>query len=131
MGKWAKAHTTAKKKGLTPSSLKGIASAAKDDMSPDVPGETAEEKSLRNRQAMEIARLDEEENRRIKSMFAGGGGRKLFRSARSSAASRASGGSPASSGGSVASSGGSSYSGGYSGGSYGGGSGGRGTSALP
>ena len=116
MGKWAKAHTTAKKKGLTPKALKGIATAAKDDMTPDMPGESPEEQALRNRQAMELAKLDDEENRRIKSMFAGGGNRKLFRSSRSSASSRSTG--SASSG--TVSSGGSA--GGYvsGGGSFGG-----------
>lgn len=118
MGKWAKAHTTAKKRGLTPKALKGIAQGAKDDMSPDMPSqdETPEERSLRNRQAMDLAKLDEDTNRRIKSMFAGGGGRKLFRGARSTPSS-----------GSAMSGAGSASSGGYSGGS----AGSRRTSVLP
>ena len=84
MGKWTKAHFDTSK-GLNPKAkFEGITDGLKDDMSPDMPGETAEEKALRNRQAMEISKIDSEENRRIKSMFAGGGARKLFRGARSS-----------------------------------------------
>lgn len=124
MGKWAKAHIRAKRKGLTPKSLMEIPKGLKDDMTPDMPGESQEEKALRNRQAMELGKLDEEENRRIKSMFAGGGGRKLFRNARSSSAIRS-----AASG---ASGGGSSASSGSAGGSQSAYRGGRGaTSALP
>lgn len=90
MGKWAKSHKPSSRR-LNPLKAAGDSwSALKDDMSPDMPGDTPEEKALRNRQAMDIAKLDEEENRRIKSMFSGGGGRKLFRSARSSSSARAS-----------------------------------------
>lgn len=114
MGKWVKSHKPSSRR-LNPLKAAGDSwSALKDDMSPDMPGDTPEEKALRNRQAMDMAKLDDEENRRIKSMFAGGGGRKLFRSARSSAGSRASGSSGAASsgGGSAASSGSGSYAGG-------------------
>lgn len=126
MGKWAKSHKPSSKRLNPFKAAKQSWGALKDDMTPDMPGETSEEKALRNRQAMELSKLDEEENRRIKSMFAGGGGRKLFRSARSSAGSR---GAKASSGASASSGGGS-----YSIGSYGGvtRSGGSGsTSVLP
>lgn len=82
MGKWAKAHTNAKKKGLTPKALAEIPRAAKDDLSPDIPGETPEERALRDRQSLELVRLDDEQNRKIKGMFAGSGGRRLFKSNR-------------------------------------------------
>ena len=87
MGKWTKAHFDTSKGLNAKAKFKGITEGLKDDMSPDMPGESAEEKALRNRQAMELGKLDEEENRRIKSMFAGGGGRKLFKNARSSSKS--------------------------------------------
>lgn len=94
MGKWAKGHLKPKY-ALNPiAGMKGLSSALKDDISPDVPGESPEETAIRNRQALELAKLDEEENRRIKSMFAGGGGRKLFRSARSSKGGSAKAASP-------------------------------------
>lgn len=124
MGKWVKSHKPSSRR-LNPLKAAGDSwSALKDDMSPDMPGETPEEKSLRNRQAMDLAKLDDEENRRIKSMFAGGGGRKLFRSARSSASSRVSGASsPASSGSSATAPGASrTTAGSYGGGGYGSGS---------
>lgn len=124
MGKWAKSHKPSSRRLNPAKALKDTWGGLKEDMSPDMPGETPEEKSLRNRQAMDIAKLDEEENRRIKSMFASGGGRKLFRSARSSAGSRASG--AAASAGSSPSTSSSS-----SGGSYSGGSASRGSSILP
>lgn len=105
MGKWAKSHKPSSRR-LNPLKAAGDSwSALKDDMSPDMPGDTPEEKALRNRQAMDIAKLDEEENRRIKSMFSGGGGRKLFRSARSSSSARASAASPSSGGASTSSAG--------------------------
>lgn len=84
MGKWAKSHKPSSKRLNPVKAASQSWSALKDDMSPDMPGETAEEKALRNRQALELGKLDEEENRRIKSMFAGGGARKLFKNARSS-----------------------------------------------
>lgn len=94
MGKWAKSHKPSKNRLNPAKAAKQSWSALKDDMSPDMPGETAEEKALRNRQALEIGRLDEEENRRIKSMFSGGGGRKLFKNARSSSRPGSAGASP-------------------------------------
>jgi hypothetical protein len=123
MGKWAKGHTKPKNAFNPFAGMKDLSRRFKDDITPDKPQETDEESTLRNRQAMELAKLDEEENRRIKSMFAGGGGRKLFRSARSSAGSRARSAAAPSAGGSssaaVTSPGGNFY------------SGGRRTSALP
>jgi hypothetical protein len=89
MGKWAKGHFKAKRRGLTPKAMKGLVGDLKDDITPDVPGESAEERNMRDRQATELARLDDEENRRIKGMFAAGGARKLFRAARTSRPSRA------------------------------------------
>lgn len=84
MGKWAKGHTKVKNALNPVAGMKDLSRRLKDDMTPDMPGETDEEKAIKNRQAIELSKLDEEENRRIKSMFAGGGGRKLFRNARSS-----------------------------------------------
>lgn len=89
MGKWAKGHFKAKRRGLTPSALKDLGKDLKDDVTPDMPGESPEEQALRDRQATELTRLDDEENRKIKSMFAAGGARKLFRSTRTARPSRA------------------------------------------
>lgn len=114
MGKWAKGHLKPKN-ALNPlAGMKDLSARAKDDINPDVPGESPEEKALRDRQALELTRLDDEENRRIKSMFAAGGARKLFRSSRSSAGSRA--GASASAGGSASSGASGAASGGAAGG---------------
>lgn len=123
MGKWAKDATKKPTQHITDPGgfAKRRWNSLKGEFEPEIPGETAEERALKNRQALELGKLDEEENRRIKSMFAAGGGRKLFRSARSSASSRAGGSVSSSSGGSTISSGGRAT-GGY---------GGRGTSVLP
>jgi hypothetical protein len=130
MGKWAKDSTKKPLQHVT--DPKGFAkrrwNALKGEFEPEIPGETSEERALKNRQARELGKLDEEENRRIKSMFAAGGGRKLFRNARPSASSRTGGSAAASSGGSAAASGGGASAGGYGGG-YGGGRGSR--SVLP
>lgn len=99
MGKWAKGHLKPRN-ALNPlAGMRDLTGRLKDDMSPDVPGETAEERALRDRQATQLAKLDDEENRRIKSMFAAGGARKLFRAARtgrSAGASSAASSAPAS-----------------------------------
>ena len=109
MGKWAKGHTKPKNALNPVAGMKDLSRRLKDDMTPDMPGETDEEKAIKNRQAIELSKLDEEENRRIKSMFAGGGGRKLFRNARSSgsrSSSSSSGGSSSGGGSASAGSGG-------------------------
>lgn len=49
---------------------------------PQMPGETAEETALRGRQREELAKLDEETNRRIKSVMLGRQGGGMFRGAR-------------------------------------------------
>jgi hypothetical protein len=54
--------------------------------SPKTPKPSASEEALRQRQREDLARLDEEENVRIKGMLRSAGGRKLFRGARRSAA---------------------------------------------
>ena len=82
---------------------------------PKAPKEPADSLALRARQIADLAKLDEEENRRIKALFRGRSGGRAFRSAGGGAgsavsAARGSGG------------------GGYSGGSGGGGSRGGGRS---
>lgn len=82
---------------------------------------SAEEKALRQRQVNELARLDEEENRRIKRLSRSIGGRSLLRGGFNVPVGQGAGRpSAASSGGAGSSSGG-----GYSGGSAGGGGGSR------
>lgn len=71
--------------GVTRIYKKGKASG--DDMSPEMPGETPEERSMRNRQAETLAKLDEDENRRIKGIMQGTLGTRLLRNARSTAKS--------------------------------------------
>ena len=87
---------------------------------PKTPKEPADAVALRARQIADLAKLDEEENRRIKALFRGRSGGRAFRSSgRSGTASstRASGGG---------------FSGGGSYGSGGGrGGGGRGASLIP
>ncbi len=80
------------------------------------PKETADAKALRARQIEDLAKLDEEENRRIKALFLRRSGSRAFRGANTSR------GAPANSAGGAAAAGGGSYGGG--GGSYGGGGGG-------
>jgi len=90
VSKWVKSHKPSTSRLNPAKAVKQSWGALKDDMTPEMPGPTDEETSLRNRQAVDLAKLDDEENRRIKSLFAGGGTRKLFRSMRSARAGSAS-----------------------------------------
>lgn len=63
---------------------------------PEMPGETPEEKSMRNRQAETLAKLDEDENRRVKNVMQGTMGSRLLRNARSTARSSGASGTTAS-----------------------------------
>lgn len=124
MGKWAKDATKKPTQHITDPGgfAKRRWNSLKGEFVPEMPGETSEERALKNRQALELGKLDEEENRRIKSMFAAGGGRKLFRSSRSSAGTRA-GSAATSSSGAAAGPGSRATSSAYDGG--------RGSSVLP
>jgi hypothetical protein len=127
MGKWGKGATKNPTQHITDPGgfAKRRWNELKSEFEPTIPGETAEERALKNRQALELGKLDEEENRRIKSMFAAGGGRKLFRNSRSTGARAGSAAAASSSGsGGPANAG----AGRVSGGAYGGG---RATSVLP
>lgn len=79
---------------------------------PKKPKEPRDAIALRQRQIQELAKLDEEENRRIKAMFRGRQGGRAFRSAGSSKTAGNAAGAAFSAGG------------GGGGGSYGGGGGG-------
>lgn len=101
MGNWAKSHTL---KNAIPSRSNpfGPAQAAvkglKKDMTPEMPdmSDTPEEKALKSRQMTELAKLDDQENRRIKGILAGRQSTRLVRGARMKGGSRGgSGASPA------------------------------------
>lgn len=84
MGKATSAASKFELKDLAPGGMerrilrKG--KALGDEMDPEMPGETEEAKAARGRQAEMLAKLDEDENRRIKNIMAGGRGPKLMRS---------------------------------------------------
>lgn len=85
MGNWAKSHTVKNAfKDPVGAALKGL----KKDITPKMPdtSDTPEETALKQRQLTELAKLDEQENQRIKGLLQGRQGTRLVRGLRASGA---------------------------------------------